>query len=239
MRKSLNFHFLIRTWFIGNRRIPCHFDCVIENCGYAVRGTRNEINSKSQTILEAGYAVRGTWNEINSKSQTILEAGYAVRGMRKEFYSKCEAILEAGYAVRGTGKEINSNCEATLEAGYAVRGTQKEINSKSQTILEAGYAVRGTGKEMNSKCKSRLEAGYAVCGTRKVIYVAECCFWRLMAKERGIYYMFSVFVLISFGQCSFGSDWRAACNKLLSDFLGRIVFPRPNELNFGVWPSTL
>ena len=24
-----------------------------------------------------------------------------------------------------------------------------------------------------------------------------------------------------------------------SDFLGRIVFPRPNELNFGMWPSTL
>ena len=28
-------------------------------------------------------------------------------------------------------------------------------------------------------------------------------------------------------------------NKLVSDFLGRIVFPRPNELNFGMWPSTL
>ena len=29
------------------------------------------------------------------------------------------------------------------------------------------------------------------------------------------------------------------CKKLVSDFLGRIVFPRPNELNFGMWPSTL
>ena len=60
--------------------------------------------------------VRGSWNEIDSKSQTILEAGYAVRGTRKEINSKCEATLEAGYAVRGTWKEINSKCEATLEA---------------------------------------------------------------------------------------------------------------------------
>ena len=63
----------------SNCRIPCHFDCVTENCGYAVRGTRNEINSESQTILEAGYAVRGTWNEIDSKSQTILRPIYTVR----------------------------------------------------------------------------------------------------------------------------------------------------------------
>ena len=34
------------------------------------------------------------------------------------------------------------------------------------------------------------------------------------------------------------NNWRAACKKLVSDFLGRIVFPRPNELNFGMWPST-
>ena len=36
----------------------------------------------------------------------------------------------------------------------------------------------------------------------------------------------------------FKGIWRAACKKLVSDFLGRIVFPRPNELNFGMWPST-
>ena len=119
-----------------NCRIPCHFDCVTENCGYAVRGRRNEINSKFQTILEAGYAVRGTWNEINSKSQTILEAGYAVRGTRNEINSKSETILEAGYPVHGTRKEMNSKCKSRLEAGYAVCGTRKEMNSKSKAVLE-------------------------------------------------------------------------------------------------------
>ena len=31
---------------------------------------------------------------------------------------------------------------------------------------------------------------------------------------------------------------RAACNNHVSDFLGWIVFPHPNELNFCMWPST-
>ena len=42
---------------------------------------------------------------------------------------------------------------------------------------------------------------------------------------------------IHFFQVEFYS-WRAACKKRISDFLGRIVFPHPNELNFGMWPST-
>ena len=147
----------------SNCRIPCHFDCVTENCGYAVRGTRkeinsvsnylrswlrgtwygNEINSKSQTILEAGYAVRGTWNEINSKSQTILEAGYAVRGTRKEINSKCEATLEAGYAVRGTRKEINSKCEATLEINYVYLDLNIHVVSAYRVAGYAEYCSSG------------------------------------------------------------------------------------------------
>ena len=35
-----------------------------------------------------------------------------------------------------------------------------------------------------------------------------------------------------------GGNWRAACKKPVSDFLGQIFFPRPNELNFGMWPAT-
>ena len=31
---------------------------------------------------------------------------------------------------------------------------------------------------------------------------------------------------------------RAAYNNHVSDFLGRIFFPCPNELNFCMWPST-
>ena len=49
---------------------------------------------------------RGTRKEIYSNCEAILEAGYVVRGTRKEINSKCEATLEAGYAVRGTGNEI-------------------------------------------------------------------------------------------------------------------------------------
>ena len=37
---------------------------------------------------------------------------------------------------------------------------------------------------------------------------------RLVAKERGIYYMFSVLVVSSFGQCSFGSNsYRTSNNR--------------------------
>ena len=35
------------------------------------------------------------------------------------------------------------------------------------------------------------------------------------------------------------SNWGASCNKRVSDFLGQIFFPSPNELNFCMWPSTL
>ena len=34
------------------------------------------------------------------------------------------------------------------------------------------------------------------------------------------------------------NSWRAACNNHISDFLGQIFFPRLNELNFCMWPST-
>ena len=34
------------------------------------------------------------------------------------------------------------------------------------------------------------------------------------------------------------SNWRASCKKLVSDFLGWNFFSHPNELNFGMWPST-
>ena len=43
--------------------------------GYAVRGTKKDINSRLKAILGAGFAVRG---DINSRWKAILDAGYAV-----------------------------------------------------------------------------------------------------------------------------------------------------------------
>ena len=47
---------------------------------------------------------------------------------------------------------------------------------------------------------------------------------RLVAKERGIYYIFSVFVLSSFGQCSFGSNSHRTSNNRDITLFFRAVF---------------
>ena len=69
-----------------------------------------------------------------------------------------------------------------------------------------------------------------------------CCAWKnryyYSSKPTGkMLYHISTIFKASVEQLS-KINWRAACNKLVSDFLGRIVFPRPNELNFGMWPWT-